>query len=323
VAIGSGSLGAPVPDQSWSSSVALAPAAGSSGLVSAIRDLKLWNGARSVAEVVGDMTLTPSGTDPGLVAWYSFAANQQQPLILVEQDTFTTSTEGWQLAGGGTPPLVAQNNASNDWSGFLGPFAAQPNPTNQTNGQAVSRAYSLNGKGGLVTADLYRLGGGWQNQSLAVYLNNSEIISLSLNSSTDYSTPISGSSPISGSNSGYKLSVRPVADYGPNWGSGNSQSFQLAIDVPEGIENLTLGFGSNLAVPSTVAAYGIESVEVYQFQAAAVLSGGASTMADASGGVDANGNPLYAGVANGRFTSTICASVRSVRGSAAVQSAHR
>ena len=155
VAIGSGSLGAPVPDQSWSSSVALAPAAGSSGLVSAIHDLKLWNGARSVAEVVGDMTLTPSGTDPGLVAWYSFAANQQQPLILVEQDTFTTSTEGWQLAGGGTPPLVAQANGSPDWSGFLGPFAAQSNPTSQTHGQADQMAGAEQG----VLATLFAVAG--------------------------------------------------------------------------------------------------------------------------------------------------------------------
>jgi hypothetical protein len=58
VAIGSGSLDAPVSDQRWLSSVSMAPATGSSGLVSAIHDLKLWNGARSVAEVVRESILS-------------------------------------------------------------------------------------------------------------------------------------------------------------------------------------------------------------------------------------------------------------------------
>ena len=49
----------------------------------AVRDLKIWNDARTAAEIRRDMSLAPSGSDDALAAWHPFASDSNSGAVLV------------------------------------------------------------------------------------------------------------------------------------------------------------------------------------------------------------------------------------------------
>jgi hypothetical protein len=169
-------------------------------------------------------------------------------------ETFDSTASGWSLASGSAAPVVDNNF----YGSFMGPFA---NGT-KSNGQDVSKTYTLNGDGGQISFTMLRFDS-WDEENFQVYIDNQKLFDQSLkqrNYAIFDSTPaIIPTSLIAG----YRVSFSPRNDFGNRNSVGLQDSaFDVIISVPVGVTTFKLGFGSNLDSPASDESYGIDNVVV-------------------------------------------------------------
>ncbi|NBU71089.1 MAG: hypothetical protein EBS53_06495, partial [Bacteroidetes bacterium] len=185
---------------------------------------------------------------------------------VVSNETFegasSTASKGWSFAAGtaptfasgGTPasPSTGTNTSINYFSQFLGTFANGV----KTQGQDAWKTYNLDGNGGTVSFDLYRIDS-WDNEKFRVYANDL----IALESSFGMANV---SAPISGANNNYTWTITPKNDYGDHYGITGwfDQTFRVNINVPTGVSSLKLGFGSTLDESANNESYGIDALSV-------------------------------------------------------------
>lgn len=184
---------------------------------------------------------------------------------VVSNETFegasSTATQGWTfaagttpvLASGGTPasPSTGTNTSINYFSQFLGTFA---NGT-ETNGQDAWKTFELDGNGGTVSFDLYRIDS-WDGEKFRVYANDQIALETSLGLSNV-------TAAMNGTNNNYEWTITPKSDYDNHYGvTASDQTFRVSISVPAGVSSLKLGFGSTLDEPTSDEAYGIDALSV-------------------------------------------------------------
>jgi hypothetical protein len=175
---------------------------------------------------------------------------------VVSNETFegsnSAATRDWTFASG-TPTTAAGGTPSTYLSQFLGTFANGA----KTNGQDAWKTYTLDGNGGTVSFDFYRIDS-WDNELFKVYANDTEILSQSFGW-TNASTALA-----QGGANGYTWTITPKNDYDQHYGTTlfNDQTFHVTITVPTGVTSLKLGIGSNLDSPSNDESYGIDALSV-------------------------------------------------------------
>ena len=214
-------------------------------------------------------------------------------------EKFESGSDGWTLNGTTTAatrynggPLLGDNY-------FLGRFA---------NGQSIQKTFQLNQKSHRITFDFYRLDS-WDNEKMQFYVGDSTTLLV------DYSIVGTNSGfTHTGSSNGYSYTLEALnnsaknipytgAPSNSNW---YDQIIRVYIDVPTGLNDLTLKIGSTLDSPARDESWGIDNfaimctqfdvpVGVTQIEYLAV-GGGGGGITDGGGG--GGGGEIRTGILN-------------------------
>ena len=170
----------------------------------------------------------------------SLGANADNQTIIDSFDTLNSWTGG------------ALNNSSSYFGSFLGRYG---NGT-KTNGQDVSKSFTLSSQPDTISFDFIKFDT-WDGESFTAYVNNTAAFTGSFR----YGQSISSTS---GSTNGFNWTITPKDSLGTHgFGGWENQTATITISLPQGYSNFNkLGFGSNLDEGISNESYGIDNLTI-------------------------------------------------------------
>ena len=170
----------------------------------------------------------------------SLGANADNQTIIDSFDTLNSWTGG------------ALNNSSSYFGSFLGRYG---NGT-KTNGQDVSKSFTLSSQPDTISFDFIKFDT-WDGESFTAYVNNTAAFTGSFR----YGQSISSTS---GSTNGFNWTITPKDSLGTHgFGGWENQTATITISLPQGYSNFNkLGFGSNLDEVISNESYGIDNLTI-------------------------------------------------------------
>ena len=187
----------------------------------------------------GSDTLTLS-TGSSVTGDVSLGANADNETV---NDAFD-SLSGW--TGG------VLNNSSSYFGSFLGRYGIG----SKTNGQDVSKSFSLSSQPATISFDFIKFDT-WDGEAFTAYVNDTAAFSGSFR----YGQSISSAS---GSTNGFNWTIAPKDSLGTHgFGGWENQTATITITLPSGYSNFNkLGFGSNLDEGISNESYGIDNLTI-------------------------------------------------------------
>ena len=186
-------------------------------------------------------------------------------------DTLTLST-GSSVTGnvslgidGDTPAITDSFDSLSGWSGgaldssssYYGSFLGRYANGSKTNGQDVSKSFTLNSQPATISFDFLRLDS-WDAENFTAYINNTAAFTGNFR----FDQAIISAS---GTTNGFSWTIAAKDSYANHGFSGwQDQTATITITLPSGYSNIKLGFGSDLNSDSSDESYGIDNLSIIQ-----------------------------------------------------------
>jgi len=164
---------------------------------------------------------------------------------------------------GDTPTISDSFDSLNGWNGgtletsssYFGSFLGRYSNGAETNGQDVSKSFTLNSQPATISFDFIKLDS-WDTEIFRAYINDT----VAFTGSFKYDLPISSSS---GTTNGFSWTIAPKDSLANNgFSSWQDQIGIVTISLPSGYSNVKIGFGSNLNSDASDESYGIDNLSI-------------------------------------------------------------
>ncbi len=201
------------------------------------------NGGPCVATACATYTDTCTAGDS---TFYTFT------YTLLNED-FEVDSDGWTINGSVTPAPRHEGGPSLGSNYFLGRYA---------NGQWIQKTFDLNSKSHRIAFDIYRLDS-WDNENLLIYVGDGTTLLCSIPLSAN-----SAGQTYTGTVSGYTYSIVSTTSFNipysnaptnVNW---KEQILRVYIDVPTGVQSLTLKISSTLNSSESDESWGLDNFNI-------------------------------------------------------------
>jgi|GEM_PF-1380478 len=222
--------------------------------VAAVNDAPVASSATATLAAINEDALNPSGSTiqnlfGGL---FSDSADNQRQAPVTE--TFSNSTDGWVNG-------ILDSTSSQSWGSFLGRFGMNAE---------ISKTFAIGGAATTISFEFMRIDS-WDGELFRLFANDNLIIN----------QPFTGgqiTNTLSGSASGFTWTMTPT-DYGYKSNAGwDDQKFVVTLNVPSGINNLTLRMSSTLDQDASDESWGIDNFNLG-------IGGGDGSIANSFAGV--------------------------------------
>jgi hypothetical protein len=166
---------------------------------------------------------------------------------------------------GDTPAITDSFDSLSGWTGgtletsssYYGNFLGRYSNGSKTNGQDVSKSFTLNSQPATLSFDFIKLDS-WDAENFRAYINDT----VAFTGNFRYDQAISSTS---GTTNGFSWTIAPKDSFANNgFSSWQDQIGTVTISLPSGYSNVKIGFGSDLNSDASDESYGIDNLSIIQ-----------------------------------------------------------
>jgi hypothetical protein len=166
---------------------------------------------------------------------------------------------------GDTPAISDSFDSLSGWTGgtletsssYYGNFLGRYSNGSKTNGQDVSKSFTLNSQPATLSFDFIKLDS-WDAENFRAYINDT----VAFTGNFRYDQAISSTS---GTTNGFSWTIAPKDSYDYHGFAGwQDQTATITISLPSGYSNVKIGFGSDLNSGVSDESYGIDNLSIIQ-----------------------------------------------------------